>query len=91
MLPDVVAPVDTGVHSWKVFSFEILHQIGAVIRFREFQPQRTDLGQAWWIEVNNPIAITLENKKKLRPRRPLGKDIMTSNGGGDGTPVEPSP
>jgi len=48
--------------------FSVLQEInqnGAVIRFREFGPQRTVSSQIWSTEVNSSTSITLENKKKI--------------------------
>jgi len=67
-----------------------IHQIAAVIRFREFGPQRTVSGLFMPNEVNSPIFTTLENKKKIRGWQQAENELVRSSGGGNGTRVEPS-
>jgi len=68
---------------WDFRRLRTLHQIGAVIRFREFGPQRTVFGQLLLNEVNSPTTTTLENKKKIRPEPERENDFVGASGGGN--------
>ena len=53
---------------------QALHQIRAVMRFRENGSGETDFGRSSLATVNSPTRITLENNGKIRPR-PIGRTL----------------